>query len=336
MIKRIINCIIAIIISLFSVCIISCRNQTAKGEGILEDSILSSKLSVTFLDVGHGDCTFIRLPDGKNMLIDCGNNTEESKQIIIDYLTAFSVTKIDYLILTAPLNCHIGNAEAIINSFEIGVAYTPYIKNLSPVPLFAEVKNLLENKKIEVKNPYLFNTIKGEDYAFMFLSPAGKGFSEVNGVGRCSYDEFNLSLAPTVQMMRNLSPIIFFQYKDYKMVFSSSADSSQEDIIYKVNQVDMYNVIDMPTGAIDFAGVDVYKVSAHGSSAGNSAQFLNMLKPKSAVISVGGDNTEYLPESSVIERLLTSNEECEIYRTDYYGNITVAEINNKLSYFTKI
>ena len=43
--------------------------------------------SVNFLDVGQGDCIFIRLPDGKNMLIDCGVNDVSRKQQIYKRLS---------------------------------------------------------------------------------------------------------------------------------------------------------------------------------------------------------------------------------------------------------
>ena len=74
-----------------------------------------SGFSVHYLDVGQGDAIFIRLPDGKNMLIDCGEKDLEgdNAQYIIEYLNEYSVQTIDYLILTHPDSDHVGNAEEI-------------------------------------------------------------------------------------------------------------------------------------------------------------------------------------------------------------------------------
>jgi len=41
-------------------------------------------LAVCFIDVGQGDCTLIKTPSGKHMLIDAG--TSDSKYKITDYL----------------------------------------------------------------------------------------------------------------------------------------------------------------------------------------------------------------------------------------------------------
>lgn len=65
---------------------------------------------------------------------------------------------------------------------------------------------------------------------------------------------------------------------------------------------------------IDWDKVDVLKVAHHGSDSSTSQQFLNKVKPKYAIISVGIDNAHNLPDEEVIERLKSNN--IEIYRTD--------------------
>src|SRR5690606_32167826 len=43
-------------------------------------------LQVHFLDVGQGDCSIIKLPDDKTILVDAGDNINKYKQKIIDYI----------------------------------------------------------------------------------------------------------------------------------------------------------------------------------------------------------------------------------------------------------
>lgn len=65
---------------------------------------------------------------------------------------------------------------------------------------------------------------------------------------------------------------------------------------------------------IDWDEVDVLKVAHHGSDSSTSQQFLDKVKPKYAIISVGIDNAHDLPDEEIIERLKSNN--IDIYRTD--------------------
>ena len=48
-----------------------------------------SGFSVHFIDVGEGDCIFIRLPDQKNVLIDCGSSNKQ----VFDEISSFYSNK---------------------------------------------------------------------------------------------------------------------------------------------------------------------------------------------------------------------------------------------------
>lgn len=65
--------------------------------------------------------------------------------------------------------------------------------------------------------------------------------------------------------------------------------------------------------------VDVLKVSHHGSEAATSNEFLDLIKPKTAVISVGKNNQFGHPRGEVLERLNKRN--IEIKRTDIDGDV---------------
>ena len=66
---------------------------------------------------------------------------------------------------------------------------------------------------------------------------------------------------------------------------------------------------------------NVLKVGHHGSDTSTTKQFLNQVKPKIAIISVGKDNSYKHPKQIVLDKL--SNIETKIYRTDLSGTILI-------------
>lgn len=67
--------------------------------------------------------------------------------------------------------------------------------------------------------------------------------------------------------------------------------------------------------------VDVLKVSHHGSNGGTSAAFLNLLKPKIALLSCGKNNFYGHPHDQVITRL--NDYGVKIYRSDEMGMVKI-------------
>lgn len=64
---------------------------------------------------------------------------------------------------------------------------------------------------------------------------------------------------------------------------------------------------------------DILKVAHHGSKTSSTKEFLEAVKPNTAVIGVGKNNNFGHPNKSVLERLKRLG--CRIYRTDESGEI---------------
>lgn len=80
--------------------------------GKAPNSLVSGMLKVSFIDVGQGDSILIQTPDGKNGLIDGG---EEESQALA-YLHGHGVTVLDVVIATHPHSDHIGGLIQILKT----------------------------------------------------------------------------------------------------------------------------------------------------------------------------------------------------------------------------
>ena len=107
------------------------------------------------------------------------------------------------------------------------------------------------------------------------------------------------------------SSVIITELNSYKFMFMGDASTTTEKEI-----MNKYNLPD----------IDVLKVGHHGSKTSSSKEFINDIKPKYSVISVGKNNRYGHPNKEVLENL----KESKIYRTDQDGSIMFKIKNNQL------
>lgn len=100
------------------------------------------------------------------------------------------------------------------------------------------------------------------------------------------------------------STILLFNIYDYKFLFMGDASIKTEE--YLLNNYILPNV-------------DILKVGHHGSYTSTSTDFINVIKPKYSVISVGENNMYKHPNKSVLDIL----DNTKLLRTDVDGTIEV-------------
>jgi len=155
------------------------------------------------IDVGQGDSILIELPYNKNILIDTGgivsyyseDKHNIGKNILIPYFKTRGIKQIDYLILSHGDYDHMGEAEYLVNNFEIkkvilnndkfNYLEENFIKSLDKknIPYYQNIKELnIDNNKL-----YFFNNkdygnendnsnviyTKINNYKFLFMGDAG-------------------------------------------------------------------------------------------------------------------------------------------------------------------
>lgn len=110
--------------------------------------------------------------------------------------------------------------------------------------------------------------------------------------------------------LNNYSIVLKLTYGNNKFLFMGDAEElSESEIVGDVS-------------------ADVLKVGHHGSNTSSSVSFLERVKPKYAIISVGANNDYYHPHGVILKRLDKIG--AKIYRTDLNGNIVITSDGNNI------
>ena len=268
------------------------------------------KLKLYFVDVGQGDCTYLKTPSGKNILIDGGGNRDKEKydvgkKVLLPYLLDRRVKKLDYIIVSHFDADHAQGLEAVIQN--IKVKNIIVCKQASDSALYQEIIKLCKKKNVNIITVKRGKTIKIDKYVhFEILHPGdimlddGKGGLNANAI-----------VAKMYCTIKN---------KTTTIMFTGDIEEKAEEELVKIY--------------VDKLKADILKVAHHGSKTSSTAEFLKYVSPKIALIGVGKDNTFGHPNSGVLSRLEDIN--AKIYRTDKLGEITVTISKSKTSIKTKI
>lgn len=284
-------------------------------------------LKVYFIDIGQGDCIFIELPDGRNMLIDAGKGTSANKRsyaVVDKYLGGESGNKvtIDYCVATHPDSDHIDILPYIYEQYDIKNSYRPYV--------YSENKSasaLSYNKGVKIGNStkiyyeYLTSVNNEQTYWEFFKddSDFSNRFKDADG----EYYEYTVNFVMPYAKEFNdyqyfttpndFSAVIMLEYADRKILFTG-------DIEYETGKKGAeQSFIREFSSNPEMVDCDVLKVAHHGSDSSTSPEFLSLVKPEYSVISCGLSNTHHHPLNSTLENLVKCGS--DIYRTDLQGTI---------------
>lgn len=259
-------------------------------------NIKQSNLKIYFVDVGQGDSTCIVTPKNKVILIDGGGNSKDEnydigKQTLLPYLLDKKINKIDYCIVSHFDSDHCG-----------GLMYI--LKNL-------KVKNIIIGKQYEEYENYKeFIKIAKDKKINIRVVEAGEKITIEKNLYIDVLWPINREKMVIQNAINNNSLVFKLRYINFSMLFTGDIEEIAEKEIldnYKENT--------------EFLKSTILKVAHHGSKTSSTKEFINIVKPKYAVIGVGKDNKFGHPSNVTIENLKTIN--TEIYRTDEMGEISI-------------
>ena len=350
-------------------CFFSAKIENVLGIGKKEETsyysdkalIKADDMTIHYLDVGQGDCTFICLPDGTNMMIDASLSSKADH--IIEYVKALGVSQIDYFILTHSDSDHCGGAKKVFDAFEIKNIYRPF-----------EIAMDSEDGTVPFEEEKLgsyYNSHKDEVYSLVttnvyrnFISAAynetyTENGSEKQSMVTVSYDGLkiipqNTDVSFTFEffapLIRSNISFDFAQTKTYgypTKIYDKDNDGHKVSagvtknscsgvmlLEYKENSFlftgDATNLVEddvrkslTDAEKVRFSHVDVFQAGHHGAETSNTEEFLNLIQPTYVVVSCGLNNKYNHPSEAFVQRLDKLDHSVSDYplRTDKMGDI---------------
>lgn len=263
------------------------------------------EIKIYFVDVGQGDSTLIQTIEGKNILIDGGGSEfgsfDVGESILLPYLLDRRITTIDYLMISHFDSDHIGGVFAILENLEVkNIIISKQGETSENLKKFYEITNNKEIRTIIVKKGDIVEIDKYSHFEILF-------------------PEDNLI---EDNILNNNSIVARFNSLDFSILFTGDIEEIAEKRLCEL-----------------YSGTDkleafVLKVAHHGSKTSSTEEFLELVKPKIALIGVGKNNNFGHPNIDVIERL--ENMGSKIYRADNCGEIIIRINREKLQIHTKI
>lgn len=290
------------------------------------------ELLVHMLDVGQGDCIYIQLPDGKDMVIDCANYNDdgEYEKKTFDYLDKYiEDDTVEYLMLTHCDSDHVYFMDELLERYQVEKLFMP---NVLAVPGTTSKDKKALQDQIDALDTSRFtdkDTVGTITYAEFFIAALTEPDCEIvlnvdpdantnsiiieettyRLVFYCPtqeyYDDYGLN---TAERKNAISPIGILEYNNRKIMLTGDSNEINEPLVMA------------RTGKID---CDVLKVGHHGSETSTSNAFLGEYTFEYAIISCNSYGNKFNhPRQATLDRLKSHN--IEVYRTDNNGNIVVS------------
>ncbi|WP_338652675.1 MBL fold metallo-hydrolase [Sporosarcina psychrophila] len=248
----------------------------------VQTNAASKELKVHFIDVGQGDSILIQAPNGKNMLVDGGSKGSGAK--VVSFLKEKGVKSLDYVVATHPDADHIGGLIPVLNAFPV----TNFVNSgkVHTTQTYVELLTLVDDQNINYIEPKKAEILIGNYTSDFYLQV--------------------LHVDSSAPESNDASIVIKTGYKKVDFLLMADADADIEDYL-------MYTYDDI--------SADVLKAGHHGSGTSSSAAFISTVKPQTAILSYGKNNSYGHPNLAVESRL--NKVGAKTYNTPLDCDITV-------------
>jgi competence protein ComEC len=242
------------------------------------------RITTTMIDVGQGDAILIEFPNGKRMLIDAGPLTQTfdaGARTVVPFLKRKGISKLEYVLITHPHSDHIGGAGSILQSLRIDTMMVSVTTGGREVQ---DVLKIAEARRTGIKMVRAGNQIQIDSNARVYvLNPDSNHIAEKN--------------------LNNSSVVLKIVYGTSSVMLVGDAE-----VVTEQRMMPRYGA---------FLSSNILKAGHHGSITSTSEEFLKLVHPRTALISVGNHNKFRHPSPFTLWRM--NSHSIEIKRTDKTG-----------------
>ncbi len=260
----------------------------------------NGRLTIDFLDVGQGDSALVTFPNGDTMLIDGGGwiNFDDpagerfqpdrpriGESVVSEFLWEKGYNRINYLVATHADADHMQGIADVADNFDVDAIFV----GRSPAgdPEYEELSDKARSRGVPIKRLAKGDTIEIGGARIEALGPVQD--------------------APLLNSENDDSVVLMIEFGERRFLFTGDIEAKGEA-----------ELLSDPAPL----GADVIKVPHHGSKTSSTQQFVDAVKPRVAVISVGRHSIFGHPNPGVVSHWQNSG--ANVLRTGDRGTITVS------------
>ncbi|HEY2377208.1 MAG TPA: DNA internalization-related competence protein ComEC/Rec2 [Gemmatimonadaceae bacterium] len=252
-------------------------------------------VEVHLIDVGQGDAIGLRTPHGHWVLIDAGrawHGGDAGRSVVLPYLARRRGDLVAF-ILSHPHTDHVGGAATVIAALHPA----RYFDAAFAGDADAYRESLLRAHEVGTawQRVHPNDSLVVDGVVLRFLGP--------DSAWTAALTDPNLA-----------STIVLARFGSVRILLVGDAERPEEDWL-----VARYG---------DSLHADVLKVGHHGSSTSSSGPFLDAVRPRIALVSVGAGNSYGHPSAAVMATLAARG--AQVLRTDRLGTIVVRTDGQRL------
>jgi len=245
---------------------------------------LHAPATLDFLDVAHGDATFVRTPGGTTLLVDAGDKSDYAdmgSRVVVPWLLANGVDRLDYLVVTHADRDHIGGVKSVLERVKTGaVLLWP---EATANPLEQELLAQCETLSVPVQRMQAGETVPALGSTITVLHPTPGAFQPGSN---------------------NDSVVLRVVWPGMDALLTGDIEVEAERALGE-----------------SLSRTAVLKSPHHGSHTSSSAPFLDAVDPALAVVSTRRTANRQATGEGVMSRY--EERGIAIYRTDFQGGIQV-------------
>lgn len=247
------------------------------------------RAQVSFINVGQGDSTLVKLPKNVTMLVDGGGAAYETdydvgEEVVLPYLQKEGVRKLGYVVATHPHQDHIGGLFAVLEEMPVENLLVPI--GFDKEPLGKALLQKAKEKGTQVRYLASGDEVKFyDDVCIKVLMPSEKWLLKAENDNDHS---------------------LVFQlcYGENSVLFMGDLEKAGEEWLMKTSSLEQ---------------VAVLKVGHHGSASATGEALLQKTRPRYAYISCGKNSFGH-PSGEVLGRF--SHSGTIVFRADEDLDVT--------------